>query len=516
MKFSPTEEQEKALQLFKKGDTLKIDAYAGAGKTTTLIYLAQSQTGRGHYLAFNKSIADDARNQFPETVRCTTTHSLAYGFIKRRYGYSDDKLTGRANANLIGEVLQLPAIGHPDSTKKLTLSDRSYGAILRTACNRFLYSSDLEPLSKHFPRCGKLAGLNDAEFNAFTQEALPKLRKLWADMRDSSTSVPLGHDGYLKLWALSSPKISAEYIMLDEAQDSNPALLGVLADQKSQVIYVGDPYQQIYEWRGAINAMNQVHAPNRTSLTQAFRFGPSIANAAFKVIASLGASEPIRGNPEIQSEICSVYPQAILCRTNAGVFSRLISHLSNKEKCYILGGTAGLERFLEDVQRLKNGHAGHLPEFFGFANWAEIVDFTELPEGEELRSWVNLISEHGEARLLSALRQCQGADEGASVIISTTHKAKGKQWKTVTVDSDFEFFYTRWTTFDDQSSFDREIFEAEARVLYVAMTRARKAVELPPAIMAYFGLQKTRRGKIHPSEKHTGLWQLIKSIFREK
>jgi superfamily I DNA/RNA helicase len=29
------------------------------------------------------------------------------------------------------------------------------------------------------------------------------------------------------------------------------------------LIYIGDPYQQIYEWRGAVNAMAQIDAPER-------------------------------------------------------------------------------------------------------------------------------------------------------------------------------------------------------------------------------------------------------------
>ncbi|MDH2406059.1 UvrD-helicase domain-containing protein [Bradyrhizobium sp. SSUT18] len=70
--------------------------------------------------------------------------------------------------------------------------------------------------------------------------------------------MPLGHDGYLKLWALSSHAIAADFILLDEAQDTNPVVLDVLRKQPAQMIYVGDKYQQIYEWRGAVNAMEKI------------------------------------------------------------------------------------------------------------------------------------------------------------------------------------------------------------------------------------------------------------------
>ncbi len=58
-------------------------------------------------------------------------------------------------------------------------------------------------------------------------------------------ALSLGHDRYLKLWALSRPEPRAEYILVDEAQDLNPVLLDVLSRTRCQVLSVGDPYQQI-------------------------------------------------------------------------------------------------------------------------------------------------------------------------------------------------------------------------------------------------------------------------------
>jgi hypothetical protein len=53
-----------------------------------------------------------------------------------------------------------------------------------------------------------------------------------------------------------------------------------LRAQQCQVIYVGDPYQQIYEWRGAVNAMEHIRAPE-CALTESFRFGlPSPSSPA--------------------------------------------------------------------------------------------------------------------------------------------------------------------------------------------------------------------------------------------
>lgn len=95
-----------------------------------------------------------------------------------------------------------------------------------------------------------------------------------------------GHDIYLKLWALSEPNIpKADYVLFDEAQDADPLMLGILLKQRStQVIYVGDAHQQIYAWRGAVNAMRQLPLPE-SRLTTSFRFGEEIA---------LHAQRPVR------------------------------------------------------------------------------------------------------------------------------------------------------------------------------------------------------------------------------
>ncbi|WP_408288350.1 hypothetical protein [Paraburkholderia aspalathi] len=50
---------------------------------------------------------------------------------------------------------------------------------------------------------------------------------------------------------------------------------------------MGDPYQQIYEWRGAVNAMELIKA-HECALTESFRFGPHFAALASRVLRLLG------------------------------------------------------------------------------------------------------------------------------------------------------------------------------------------------------------------------------------
>jgi len=86
MPFTPTDEQTAALEAFTRGGHLVIQAGAGTGKTSTLGLLATQLPQRcGRYLAFNRSIAQDAATRFPPTVQCRTAHSLAYAALGYRY-----------------------------------------------------------------------------------------------------------------------------------------------------------------------------------------------------------------------------------------------------------------------------------------------------------------------------------------------------------------------------------------------------------------------------------------------
>jgi superfamily I DNA/RNA helicase len=485
---SPTDEQKAAIDLFTGGGSLRIDAYAGAGKTTTLRYLAQSTQRRGHYLAFNKKPALEAEQIFPNSVRCSTYHKIAYGAIRSRYGNDNAKMTGKANALLIGDVLGLPE--YMQVSEQLVLSKRSYGAVLRQGMKHFLESDDDVPLAKHFPRTGRLAALDRNQFAQVTSNALGHLIQLWEEMQALDSRMPLGYDGYVKLWSLSKPRMNVDYVMLDEAQDSNPVLLKVLREQSCQMVYVGDPYQQIYEWRGAVNAMEKVTTDNRTRLTQSFRFGQIIADEATKVISRLGATAALRGTPSITSHICPVHPRIILCRTNAGVMSNLVTHQNNNARTHVVGGTMELEILLDNVKRLKRGIPSELPEFYGFANWNEVVEHVEQEQDQGLRLLVKLVNQYGEERLLQALRSCVD-EEKAQIIISTAHKTKGCEWDAVQIDRDFDSAFTAPERPEEPGITKRDL-DAEGRLFYVAMTRAKSAVELPPAAMLFFGITNSR------------------------
>nr|WP_237181069.1 UvrD-helicase domain-containing protein [Roseomonas haemaphysalidis] len=478
----PTHEQDQAIQLFGTGRNLKINAYAGTGKTSTLEMLSHSTKRRGQYLAFNRDIVADARKKFPNTVNCATTHSLAFRSVAARYGGNAAKLTEKINANQLVELFQLKGMRFGGSH---VVKPRSLGFLIIDTVRRFTMSSDAEPLSSHVPLHGSLVAASEASKEEARDFATHGAKMLWKRMCDAGDSIPLGFDGYLKLWTMSAPAIAADFILLDEAQDTNPAVLDLLRKQKCQIVYVGDKYQQIYEWRGAVNAMDKVQTEESTYLTTSFRFGPSIAEAATKLLQRMGETRPLTGNSALASRIGAT-PQArtILCRTNASTMTTIISALNAGQRPHLVGGKDELMRMLEGVSELKRGEPSSVPDFFGFTRWDEVIEFVSSGDGEHLQTFVNLVQTTGERQLMWALRRTADAD-ACDVVVSTAHRAKGREWPTVLLTDDFVKSWQKPSAKTQTEDLDEH---SETRLLYVAMTRARESIEVPQPILRALGL----------------------------
>jgi superfamily II DNA or RNA helicase len=76
--YQLTDEQKQCVEAARVGKDVKIKAFAGSGKTSTLVAISRELSGKGLYLAYNKVIAADAVNKFPLHVDCKTAHSIAY------------------------------------------------------------------------------------------------------------------------------------------------------------------------------------------------------------------------------------------------------------------------------------------------------------------------------------------------------------------------------------------------------------------------------------------------------
>ncbi|MFF4950563.1 UvrD-helicase domain-containing protein [Streptomyces chattanoogensis] len=430
--MTPTSEQDAIIEACASGDNLVVEAGAGTGKTTTLKMAAGAMRGRGLYIAFNKAIATEAKASFPASVDCRTAHSLAYGVVGRLYGR---RMSLRVPAWRTAELLRI--VEPLRVNKELLLAPKSLARLASEAVDRFCHSAAEEVQLHHIPR---LEGTTSGEMEALRQEILPHARKLWRETQAFDSPHRFTHDYYLKLWALQKPKLRADYVLLDEAQDSNPVVAQLIQGQSAQRIAVGDSSQSIYGWRGATDALATWPAKRRLQLTQSWRFGEAIAAEANAWLAQIEGSIRIRGNPNLDSQVVTgelMVPHAVLCYTNAGAVNRAMLYLDDGLGPALVGGGQHIRDLAVAALDLRDQRPVSHPDLIAFQSWEQLEEFANTEgAGGDLKAFVKLINDHGPEIVIKAV-DCLVAEERADVVLSTAHKAKGREWDTVMVEPDF-------------------------------------------------------------------------------
>ena len=253
------------------------------------------------YLAYNKSMAVEAREKFPEWVRVSTTHALAYAVYGRQLANKLKRPMG-AYQNVCGtggEIARYFKIKGIFLTCGESITANGIGLAIKETVNRFEYSADKKISATHVSGAGikKVKGnLDQVETMVYIDLVKKHAEMLWALRTNLNSNILATHDTYLKQYQLSEPDLSGyDVLYLDEGQDTNECVLDIVMRQtKPKIVVVGDEFQQIYQWRGSVNAMGKLPFVE-TFLTQSFRFGQPIADLANVVLSQNGVVTNIRG-----------------------------------------------------------------------------------------------------------------------------------------------------------------------------------------------------------------------------
>lgn len=418
----------------------------------------------------HNSIVEDVQPKLPPTCAARTAHSLAYAAVGREYRHrlNGNRQTSQAMARILGIRPYLYRYGGEDKR----LSEAHLASHVMNALRIFCQTADEAPTHRHFPYIdgldwpdadGKRTYANN---NALTERLLGQLQAAWADVQNKNGRLRYEHAHYLKMWQLRDPHIPADYIMFDEAQDASKVMAAIVAAQShAQCVYVGDANQAIYGWAGAIDAMDGFDSKHRTALTQSFRFGPPIAFEANDVLMSLRSELLLKGLESIASVVGPLdgHPDVTLCRTNAATIMRLLETQAEGRPVHLVGDGKELLSFARAAEQLKAGRKTNHPELVCFDTWAEVQEYVEHdPSGSELALLVKLIEKFGADKIVEAIDGTVPEGPGVTTI-STTHKAKGREWDRVLIDASMGEFGES---------------EDELRLRYVAFTRARHHLDL--------------------------------------
>lgn len=463
--IQPTDEQQSAISNAFSGKSFKISAYAGTGKTSTLKLIGDTLSNKkGLYLAFNKAIALDAKSKFRSNVRCQTFHSLAYSASP---SYLTDKLFNTrtmpkeiANKfNLRPTTLAL----EKNPSKEAPCSIWDMGLIIERAINNFCISAnDKVSIDNVLAAMPKWADSKSSL--SLAMELLGPTASYWDMCIDRNSNLKINHSVYLKFWSLNEPFINTDFVLFDEAQDADPIMLNLLQKQSCQLIYVGDKYQEIYGWRGAVNAMEILDLPE-VKLTKSFRFGEEIANTANIILKNLLKEDtPIIGNERICSTRSIVNePDAFLVRTNAGAFEIALALAQEGRKPRVEVDVDALNRQLDDAEKMQlGGQVDKNSDYFGFNDWEEIISYVEVNKTCDIAPFAKLIQSNGVKLLRKAIRNLSQAE--GDCIVSTAHKSKGLEFGNVMLFNDFV-----WNAEDSKKPL---MTSDESRLIYVAATRA--------------------------------------------
>jgi hypothetical protein len=256
-----------ATHKFRENEIIAIKSVAGSGKTTTLLNLAKIHNNkRILYLAFNKSLISEITIKIKEK---NIMNLFPLTFDKLLYTlYSNIKNKTPVMVDLNPQIIKdyIPWFkGKPFELRKRYVD---------------LYFGFCKNEKYHTPEDYCRNNLN--KFNINTEISF--LNTLWNKTLNHQL---ITFEGLRKLsviqhWFKNNIDKQYDMVVIDETQDFDIMMLHMLvSDTTIPKVFVGDPKQSIYKWRGCINGFNYLP---KTSLILEFYSTFRIGDPACELI----------------------------------------------------------------------------------------------------------------------------------------------------------------------------------------------------------------------------------------
>lgn len=469
--------------IFSKEDRIKVSALAGSAKSSTLYYYAKERPySKILYIVYNKAMKLEGERMFSKlnNTQILTIHGLAYRYVGAYYKH---KLTFNYSA--------------VDVIKDLKLDwkyDQELAVRVKDMLTEYMLS-DVENIND-------LDMYKDLSFKGNRTQIVSLSEKLWEMKKDYNSPVKVEHDFYLKEFCLKKCDLSNKYdiILIDEAQDASMLILDMINNSKiDKQIFVGDNLQSIYQWRKSVNILDKVENAKEYKLTTSFRVGQGIANISNLLVKDIYDIDiNMKGfntNQKIVDKLDYNEQYTILCRTNGFIFAESIEAVrKGKKRLYYEGGYSGykFENCL-DCYYFYKGHKVKNSLFNKFENYRQMEDYAKHNEDIELLSLIRLVEKYGAEipSIINSIKDNTVNDkDSADILLSTIHKSKGQTYKNVLLSDDhFDInnIFEKKFIYDSINSDGKTIkdYYEELNILYVAITRTSKNIELSDTLKSY-------------------------------
>jgi DNA helicase II / ATP-dependent DNA helicase PcrA len=411
---------------------LMISALAGTGKTTTLEAVERAvPRGPVLYLVFNKKNAIEAEKRMLSTTTVRTFNSIGH----RIWAASQSrrlKVDGRKSGNILKSIIDSAPKEH-QSTIWSVFSEVTSGVAMAKALG---YIPDgIYPNAKRLITRRQLHSALDEEPNDLAADLIDAV--LTRSIKESySGSIDYDDQIYMPaLFGGTFPRYPL--VLVDEYQDLSPvnhALLKRLV--KGRLIGVGDPYQNIYGFRGAsaggMQEAEKAYSCTPLPLSTSFRCPSEIVKAVhwrvphFRWIKEGGHVE----HPSHLRSDSIPDDSTIICRNNAPLLGLGFRLLGAGRSISVAGTDIG-PRLIGIMKKLCDEHDSRNEVLTCINEWEEAKLAKESKSAEDMAACMRIFASKGKT-LGEAIRYAEHLfKQDGRIYLTTGHKAKGLEWDTV-------------------------------------------------------------------------------------
>lgn len=471
------------------------EAVAGAGKTTTAMFMLAETTGTASVMAYNKSAALEFEHKakelgfsFGNRVRFGTCHSFGFGAIRYVYkGVKAGPEAARTKQDMTIQKLQLPKSIQSFTFQLMSLAKQRAIGLHGSIDDQKLYYDIVE----HFDLDYEIEdpGLVKAGIE-YAIQGLHYHKDIAPEIIDFDDMIWIPTTTGMRMYQV-------DWVVGDEWQDANPArraLARKLLKPNGRALFIGDRHQAIYGFTGAdndsidqtIKQFNCIELP----MTVTFRCPKAVVAHAQRIVHHIEAHETApegkvehlteKGFWNIGAFDGDKFDQtndAILCRNTKPLVTAAFQLIKRGIPCHVEGRDIG-EGLIKLVDRFGKAKTIHT-----FRD--RLVAFKEQQMQKLIAKGKETQAQAIEDRVDTILVIAEGCPDAACVkakivdmfkdgdnekkqtlTLSTVHKSKGREWQRVFLLGENLYMPSKYARQDWQ-------LEQEFNLQYVAYTRAK-------------------------------------------